>query len=542
MSGDLLEPAENDFGDWESDDDAAVEVRSLFDGSRVFPSVAALMEHDLSVWGFSLADAARQVGMGDLSTIMLVNFVRRRVAEHQSSSAAGVDAAFVERLKEEIATREFLEREEFMIPVLQDDPLLYLLQDALGMADDYSDEEKEGVASALSAASASAAASAGELIGGDAGAGSPPDINVEALRLEMTKYKSIITALTSETAPESQGSGQQEVATPGDDSYYFDSYSQVAIHETMLRDGPRTGSYAAALSTPGFLKGKVVLDVGCGTGILCMLAARAGAKKVIGIDLSSMIEQSRRIVDKNGFGDVVTLIRGRMEETALPVEEVDVIVSEWMGYGLYFENMVASVLHARKEYLAPGGVLMPSHALIYIEALASQGEDDRVGWWSNVYGFDMSPCSWMLTREAQVQLVSAEDVVSNRALIHSLDMNTAEEEDLDFSAPFELHIKTDGPVRALVVSFDVDFRFPVPAEQPTVTLSTGAQSPDTHWKQTVLWLRAEFVEQWTSGQVLRGSLEYRRRADNLRDYDLVLTWTPRVGGDQRTQTFALASS
>ena len=48
---------------------------------------------------------------------------------------------------------------------------------------------------------------------------------------------------------------------------------------------------------------KIVLDVGCGTGILSMFAAKAGAKRVIGVDMSGIIEQAREIVKANGFTD-----------------------------------------------------------------------------------------------------------------------------------------------------------------------------------------------------------------------------------------------
>lgn len=171
----------------------------------------------------------------------------------------------------------------------------------------------------------------------------------------------------------------------------------------MLRDRPRTSAYASAISGMD-LRGKVVLDVGCGTGILCMLAARAGAKKVIGVDFSGILDVSRKVIAANGFGDVVTLVRGRVEEIDLgpDLEEVDVIVSEWMGYGLYYENMLASVIHARKEFLAPTGVMLPSHALLYVEALSAHGPADRVSWWGDVYGFDMTLCAPGVTTEAQV--------------------------------------------------------------------------------------------------------------------------------------------
>ena len=61
--------------------------------------------------------------------------------------------------------------------------------------------------------------------------------------------------------------------------YYFDSYSHFGIHEEMLKDEVRTRSYMNAIEQNGHLfKDKVVLDIGCGTGILSMFAARAGAR------------------------------------------------------------------------------------------------------------------------------------------------------------------------------------------------------------------------------------------------------------------------
>ena len=61
--------------------------------------------------------------------------------------------------------------------------------------------------------------------------------------------------------------------------YYFDSYSHFGIHEEMIKDEVRTRSYMNAIEQNGHLfKDKVVLDIGCGTGILSMFAARAGAR------------------------------------------------------------------------------------------------------------------------------------------------------------------------------------------------------------------------------------------------------------------------
>ncbi|KAL8592069.1 Protein arginine N-methyltransferase 1 [Nucella lapillus] len=136
--------------------------------------------------------------------------------------------------------------------------------------------------------------------------------------------------------------------------YYFDSYAHFGIHEEMLKDEVRTRTYRNSMYYNKHLfKGKVVLDVGSGTGILCMFAAKAGAAKVIGIECSSIIDYSQQIIKANNLEDTITLIRGKVEEVTLPegIEKVDIIISEWMGYCLFYESMLKTVLYARDKWL-----------------------------------------------------------------------------------------------------------------------------------------------------------------------------------------------
>ena len=82
--------------------------------------------------------------------------------------------------------------------------------------------------------------------------------------------------------------------------YYFQSYSHFGIHEEMLKDKVRTLAYRKAiLNNQALFRDKVVLDVGCGTGILCMFAAKAGAKAVYGIECASIAVQAKQIVADN---------------------------------------------------------------------------------------------------------------------------------------------------------------------------------------------------------------------------------------------------
>jgi type I protein arginine methyltransferase len=63
------------------------------------------------------------------------------------------------------------------------------------------------------------------------------------------------------------------------------------------------------------------------------------------------------------------LIKGKIEEIELPVEKVDIIISEWMGYMLFYESMLDSVLLARDKWLTPGGLIFPDKASLYICAI-----------------------------------------------------------------------------------------------------------------------------------------------------------------------------
>ena len=79
------------------------------------------------------------------------------------------------------------------------------------------------------------------------------------------------------------------------------------IHETMLKDHVRTEAYRDFMyDNKNLFFGKIVLDVGCGTGILSMFCARAGAAKVIAVDNSDIIDKARETIFRNGMGNIVT--------------------------------------------------------------------------------------------------------------------------------------------------------------------------------------------------------------------------------------------
>jgi protein arginine N-methyltransferase 1 len=153
--------------------------------------------------------------------------------------------------------------------------------------------------------------------------------------------------------------------------YYFGSYSHFYIHEEMLKDRTRTLAYRNAIvNNSDAFKDKIVLDIGAGTGILSIFAARAGAKHVYAVENAEIAHFAKEIVRKNGLSDKITIIKGKMEEIELPVQTVDIIISEWMGYFLLYESMLDSVLWARDKYLCKkNGKMLPDTAKIYIAGI-----------------------------------------------------------------------------------------------------------------------------------------------------------------------------
>jgi len=326
---------------------------------------------------------------------------------------------------------------------------------------------------------------------------------------------------------------EEKIAVDGMTSrdYYADSYAHFGIHEEMLKDSVRTGSYRNAMyNNPHLFKDKTVLDVGCGTGILSMFAAKAGAKHVVGIDMSNIIDQAQKIIEANGFKDVITLVKGKLEEVELPLQQFDIIVSEWMGYFLLYESMLDTVLLARDRYLAPGGLMFPDTAVMYLAAIEDQDyKDEKINFWENVYGFDYSCIKDIALREPLVDTVDMKAVVTDPCEIKRINILTAKKEDLTFKAPFSLKATRNDYVHAFLGWFDISFSH---AHKP-VNFSTGPHAKYTHWKQTVFYTVDTITI--SEGESITGEITCAPNARNNRDLDITVAYN--VEGSHPSSSF-----
>ncbi|XP_043703311.1 probable protein arginine N-methyltransferase 1 [Telopea speciosissima] len=303
--------------------------------------------------------------------------------------------------------------------------------------------------------------------------------------------------------------------------YYFDSYSHFGIHEEMLKDTIRTKTYQNVIYQNTFLfKNKVVLDVGAGTGILSLFCAKAGAKHVYAVECSQMADMAKEIVEANGFSNVITVLKGKMEEIVLPVAQVDIIISEWMGYFLLFENMLDTVLYARDKWLINDGIVLPDRADLYLTAIEDADyKEDKIEFWNNVYGFDMRCIKKQAMMEPLVDTVDQNQIVTNCQLLKTMDISKMALGDASFTAPFKLVAERNDYIHALVAYFDVAFT----KCHKLTGFSTGPRSRATHWKQTVLYL--EDVLTICEGESVVGSMTVAPNKKNPRDVDIVLKYS-----------------
>ena len=330
------------------------------------------------------------------------------------------------------------------------------------------------------------------------------------------------------------------------------------IHETMLKDTVRTDAYRDFIyNHKSLFAGKTVLDVGCGTGILSMFCAKAGAARVIAVDNSAIIDKARENIFNNGLADKITCLRGKIEEVSLPVDKVDIIVSEWMGYCLLYEAMLDSVIWARDKYLKPQGLMVPSHMNMWVAPITDPDYiADHILFWRDVYGFDMKAMQAGIHEDAQVLNMPATTLCAEPFPFLQLSLHTTTVKDLSFKRKWEGKLTKDiDALDGFIIWFDSFFMpsqdDPVPNDAKAeewakdgkkgVAFTTGPKGTPTHWKQGVLLIdnTKEGGVGRKEGEHIVAELEYFVPEDNSRALDVGMVWKFDEEASESSQTWKM---
>ncbi|KAL1081639.1 hypothetical protein V6Z11_D09G079400 [Gossypium hirsutum] len=259
--------------------------------------------------------------------------------------------------------------------------------------------------------------------------------------------------------------------------------------------------YAAVIENRVDFTGRVVVDVGAGSGILSLFAAQAGAKHVYAVEASEMADYARKLITGNPtLGQRITVIKGKVEEVELP-EKADILISEPMGTVLVNERMLESYIIARDRFLVPNGKMFPSTGRIHMapfsdEYLFVEIANKALFWQQqDYYGVDLTPLYGSAFQGYFSQPVV--DAFDPRLLVcppmcHVLNFNEIKEEDLyEIDIPLKFTASVGTRVHGLACWFDV-CSMEVPCKDglrpPLVHLQhTGTRYDVSSHSQFMLW-------------------------------------------------------
>ncbi|KAJ1395351.1 S-adenosyl-L-methionine-dependent methyltransferase [Sesbania bispinosa] len=351
--------------------------------------------------------------------------------------------------------------------------------------------------------------------------------------------------------------------------------------------------YAAVIENRADFNGRIVVDVGAGSGILSLFAAQAGAKHVYAVEASEMAEYARKLIAGNPtLAQRITVIKGKVEDVELP-EKADILISEPMGTLLVNERMLESYVIARDRFLTPTGKMFPGVGRIHmapftdeylfieiankalfwqqqnyygvdltpLHGTAFQGYFSQVSYqlvfqnigvdiemhcrgsnWQTEFGRDINNFIHYCLQPLGIYLLSVPvvDAFDPRLLIappmfHVIDFTKIKEEELyEIDIPLRFIASVGARVHGLACWFDVLFN----GSTVQRWLTTAPGSPTTHWYQLRCVLSQPIYVM--AGQEITGRLHLI--AHNAQSYTIYLTLSAKMWGPGAEQGGILQTS
>lgn len=250
-------------------------------------------------------------------------------------------------------------------------------------------------------------------------------------------------------------------------------------HQIMLEDNVRMKAYRSAIAKV-IKKGDVVVDIGCGLGILGMMALKAGARKVYAIEAEpETIYFAKLIAEQNGFGKKIRFINGLSSQVRIP-EKADIILSEILGNIAFNENIIPAIIDARRRFLKPGGRLLPISVDLTMAPVEFKPWLNTVKSLTNIEGMNFLPDDPSIALGIASEEIGLDSLAAEPARIFSVDLQKQTSPDIENGVVF--NIERDITLSGFAGWFNAQL-------VDGVYISTAPDRPLTHWKQAFLPLR-----------------------------------------------------
>jgi protein arginine N-methyltransferase 7 len=255
-------------------------------------------------------------------------------------------------------------------------------------------------------------------------------------------------------------------------------------HFPMMNDDRRNDAYATAIKTT-IRQGDLVLDIGTGSGLLAMMAARAGAKHVVACEeLALVAHKAQEIIANNHLQKMITVLPKRSTHLVMGIDlpaPADVLITEIFDAAFLGENLKEALIDASGRLVKPGARVIPMAGKIYVGLLESRAVHQQyaVG---KVQEFDLSPYNefsadpyWQVNLKHFPHRFLTEPV-------QILELSMLDCASWPSQASLDAKVVQDGLCHAICFWFDLIL-------SPEVTLSNAPDSMNprqgTHWGQCV---------------------------------------------------------
>lgn len=240
---------------------------------------------------------------------------------------------------------------------------------------------------------------------------------------------------------------------PGGPVWQRDSSHSTVLdyHLSMLHDTARMESFRRAIHA-SVNEGDVVVDIGCGTGVLSFMACEAGAKKVYAIEGGPVIDVARELAIDNGFADRIEFLGGWSIDVGIP-EPADVLISETIGNAGLDEGIVAWTFDARQRLLKPDAVLLPRRLRVWVAPVESPDDHAVVSDWRAAgLPYDYATAHRRAAGTLWFADFTPGNLLGQPELAADIDLTTALNETITSAG--HLQVDRDGTLHGLACWFD----------------------------------------------------------------------------------------